>query len=186
MISAFLMDACIDLLKTTYSWTDREIGIRPSGQPSSLPRDFFVGFFGKDNVNSHLSAPQGCISMDIEFTIRVSMLTRMVPKDRFDKMYFENTISIARTSTKIMKTLLDNRETLRSTVNTALTNATEEYNAWMGLMRTFTWMQTQTELTERDNEWFHSSSKNHNEFNHAGYSQDIVFGKARGFIRIDQ
>lgn len=186
MISAFLMDACVELLKQTYQWTDREIGIRPDGQPSTLPKDMFVGFFGKDDTNSMTDAPQGCMGVDIEFVVRISMLTRMVPKDRFDKMYFENSISMARIAAKILKTLINNREILRATVNTSLTNAPEEYNTWMGLMRTFTWVQTQTELTERDDEWFHSSSRSHNEFNHAGYTKDIVFGKARGFITVDQ
>ena len=186
MISALLMDACGDMLVSALGWTKRQVGIRPDGRPSSIPKDFFIGFFGNDVSNVNDTSPQTCHGYDIQFTARVSMLTRMTPKDNFEKLYFENVISIGRIVASVQKTLLDNRETIRASVNTALAAADEEYNTWMGLNRTYQWLQTQTELTERDNEWFHSTSKSHHEYNHAGYSLDIIFGKARVYIRSNQ
>lgn len=184
MITGFLIDKCIEKLKSKNNWTSKQVGATPEGRPEPLCPDFFVSIIGNDTSNVLAQTPQDCHILEISFTARISLRTRMVPMDRMDLLYFKNTLSLMRLATKVMKTLIDNRESIRTEVNSALADDAEEYNAWMGMTRSYKWLSTETQPSPRDNEWFFSKEPNDaDSFNTAGYSVDVNFGNARGTFR---
>lgn len=180
--TAFLLDACRDVLIADNSWASQEVDITPDGKPTPIRSDFFVGLFAPDSDNQKPNVPQDCHLMGTAFVARVSVLNRMTPVARYERKYYESLKSLQRTGTLVVKALMDKRETIRATVNSALSSATEEYNAWMGMTRTFTLLSYANQATSRDASWWSSKDterEKHDPYNVHGYSLDINFGNVQ-------
>lgn len=184
MIAGFLIEKCVKKLQDSNNWHSIQVGSTPDGQPHPHCPDFFVSIFSEQIKNVMEATPQQCHILEIDFVARISLRTKMTPPDRMDLLYFKNTLSLMRIATKVLKTLMDNRETIRAEVNSALESANEEYNAWMGMTRSFKWLSTETQPIPRDNSWFFSREPNDQDsFNTAGYSVDVNFGEVHGTFR---
>ena len=182
MIAGFLIDKCVEKLKSVNTWTSNQVGSTPEGQPHPLCPDFFISLIGEDMVNHTTSMPQDSHVMELNFVARISLRTKFIPPDRMDLLYFKNTISLMRIATKVIKTLMDNRETIRAEVNSALESDSNEYNTWMGMTRSCKWMSTEAQPVPRDPAWFFSRERNE-ELSTAGYSIDVNFGQGHGTFR---
>jgi hypothetical protein len=183
MIIGFLVERMIKKLKTEKNWDSIQVGATPEGKPHPHCPDFFVSIIGSSTSNVFSSMPQDCHVMEFGFTVRITVRTKLIPVDRLDLLYFENTLSLLRISTEVLKILMDSRETIRSEVNTDLSDASEQYNVWMGMTRSYKWVSTDTQPIERDNSWFSSREPTQDSFNTAGYTIDMNFGEAHGTFR---
>lgn len=184
MIMGYLIQNCVDKLISENNWNYRQVGSTPEGRPVPLCHEFFVSIFGESTSLVYDSMPQNCHLLSLDLIARVSLKTAMTPADRLDMLYFKNTLSLMKIATKVMKTLMDNRETIRTEVNSSLSDDVNEYNAWMGMTRSFKWKSTDSTPETRDPAWFYSREPSDNDsFNIAGYSIDLRFGEGRGSFR---
>jgi hypothetical protein len=181
MIGAVLANECAKKLREVQCWDDSKCEISPEGQPWASSGDFFVGLFPSDDENTNPLVTNFCFPTEHAFVARISRRVRGTPQDRLHKIYVEETKALCRLANTVRQTLIDNRETIRASVNTELVDDGLETD--IQLIRPFSWLSTESSITERDGAWFRSKQGDSwDTFNVAGYSIDVNFGLAAGIV----
>lgn len=181
MIGALLANECAKKLRSVQSWDDSKCEVTPDGKPWPSMGNFFVGIFPSDDVNTNPLITNFCFPTEHAFTVRISKRIRGTPADRLHLIYVEQTQALCTLANTVRQSLLDNRETIRASVNTELT--TDGVQDDIQLIRPFSWLSTESSITPRMGEWFSSSQgDNVDYYNVAGYSIDVNFGLAAGVV----
>jgi hypothetical protein len=181
MIGSLLVNECAKHLRSSQNWSESQCSISPQGRPWPTSGKVYVGLFCTQDSNFDPQYPQECHRVSHSFTVRISRRVYGTSPDRLHKIYLDETESLMVLANTVRQDLLDNRMTIRQTVNTYITNNYSLENK-IGLSRTFEWIQTDSELSERDDDWFWSDDKDRKYKNFAGYSVDVGFGEAEGNI----
>ena len=181
MIGAVLVNECAKKLRSVHNWDDSRCEVSPNGQPWASSGDYFVGIFPQEDENTNPLSTNFCFPTQHAFIVRISRRARGTPHDRLHRLYVEETKALCRLANTVRQTLLDNRESIRASVNAEFED--DDIETDVQLIRTFSWLSTDSAITDRDATWFRSNRRQEiDSLNAAGYSIDINFGLATGVV----